>query len=188
MRRGFKTEARDLARDVRVELGLTQIAPLSPSRLADYLSIPVVGLSVFERDAEYAVEYFSGSGRSVFSAVTIFDGAKRLIVSNDSHSPGRQASNVTHELAHGLLLHPPTPALDKRGCRYWNHEIEEEANWLSGVLLVPDEAAISIVRLGIDRDVAATYYGVSKQMITFRVNVSGARKRVNRFRRRQYRQ
>ena len=186
MRRGFKTEARDLARDVRVQMGLTQTSPLDPWRLAEWLSIPVKGLSAFDGDADHAVEYFSGAGRSVFSAVTIFDGATRLIVHNDSHSPGRQASNVTHELAHALLLHPPTPALDERGCRYWNTEIEEEANWLSGVLLVPDEAAISIVRKGIAREEAASYYGVSKQMITFRVNVSGAEKRVKRFRRRRY--
>ena len=185
MRRGFKTEARDLARDVRAQLGLTQTSPLDPWKLAEWLSIPVAGLSEFERDADHAVEYFSGSGRSVFSAVTIFDGARRLILNNDSHSPGRQASNVTHELSHGLLLHPPTPALDKRGCRYWNHEIEEEANWLSGVLLIPDEAAILIVRKGIDHEDAASYYGVSKRMITFRINMSGAEERVKRFRQRR---
>ena len=184
MRRGFKTEARELARDVRAQLGLTQTYPLDPWKLAEWLSIPVANLSEFEGDAAYAVEYFSDAGRSVFSAVTTFDGSRRLIVNNDSHSPGRQASNVSHELSHGLLLHPPTPALDKRGCRYWNHEIEEEANWLSGVLLTPDEAAILIVRKGISHENAASLYGVSKQMITFRVNVSGAKKRVKRFRRR----
>lgn len=186
MRRGFKTEARDLARDIRAQLGLTQTDPLNPWRLAEHLSIPIVGLSDFGGLADYAIEYFSGVGRSVFSAVTIFEGPRRLIVNNDSHSPGRQASNVTHELSHGLLLHPPTPALDKRGCRYWNREIEDEANWLSGVLLIPDEAAISIVRKGIHREVAAAHYGVSRQMITFRINMSGAEKRVKRFRRRRY--
>ena len=186
MCRGFKTEARDLARDVRAQMGLKQTSPLDPWRLAEWLGIPVKGLSEFGGDADNAVEYFSGAGRSVFSAVTIFDGARRLIVNNDSHSLGRQASNITHELSRGLLLHQSTPALDERGCRYWNREIEDEANWLSGVLLIPDEAAIYIVRKGIDPEVAASYYGVSKQMITFRVNVSGAEKRVKRFRRRRY--
>ena len=100
---------------------------------------------------------------------------------NNSHSPGRQASNVCHELAHGLLLHKPTPTFDDQGCRYWSKEVEDEANWLSGVLLVPDEAAISVVRRGIDPARAAYYYGVSAQMMKFRINVSGARKRVKRF-------
>ena len=100
---------------------------------------------------------------------------------NDFHSPARQASNLCHELAHGLLLHPSTPALDEQGCRYWSKEIEDEANWLSGVLLVPDEVAIAVVKNGIDLGQAAEYYGVSVQMMNFRINVSGARKRVQRF-------
>ena len=185
MRRGFKTEAKETARQVRGDLGLGMAAPLDPWRLAEWLEIPVFRLSDFGEDAEEAFRYFSGAGRSVFSAVTVFDGNRRWIVHNDSHSAARQASNVCHELAHGLLLHPPTPALDARGCRFWSKEIEEEANWLSGVLLVPDEAAIAVVKNGIDLAHAASLYGVSTQMMRFRINVSGARKRVQRFSRRR---
>ena len=181
MRRGFKTEAKWIAKQVRDDLGLGLTDPLDPWRLAELLDIPVLRLSEFQESEEGAYHYFRGQGRSVFSAVTVFYGTRRLIVHNDSHSPGRQASNVCHELAHGLLLHAPTPILDDKGCRYWSKEIEEEANWLSGVLLVPDEAAIAVVKGGIDLARAAPYYGVSVQMLTFRINVSGARKRVQRF-------
>ena len=181
MRRGFKTEAKWIAKQVRDDLGLSSTDPLDPWKLAELLEIPVIRLSEFQEFAERASRYFSEAGQSVFSAVTVFDENRRLIVHNDSHSPGRQASNVCHELAHGLLLHAPTPALDDKGCRYWSKEIEEEANWLSGVLLVPDEAAIAVVRRGIDLVRAAPYYGVSVQMMTYRINVSGARKRVRRF-------
>ena len=181
MRRGFKTEAKWIARQVRDDLGLGLTDPLDPWRLAELLDIPVLRLSEFQESAKGAHRYFRGQGRSVFSAVTVFCGNRRLIVHNDSHSQGRQASNVCHELAHGLLLHAPTPILDDKGCRYWSKEIEEEANWLSGVLLVPDEAAIAVVKEGIQLARAATHYGVSVQMMTFRINVSGARKRVQRF-------
>ena len=112
--------------------------------------------------------------------MTIFNGSHRLIVHNDFHSQGRQASNICHELSHGLLLHPPTPIFDERGCRYWSKDIEDEANWLASTLLVPDAAAISVVRRGISIEDAAALYGVSKQMMNFRINVSGARKRVRR--------
>ena len=181
MRRGFKKEAKEIAREVRGDLGVGITDPLDPWKLAEELAIPVMRLSDFRESAEVAFRYFSGLGQSVFSAVTVFDSNRRLIVHNDSHSPARQASNVCHELAHGLLLHPPAPAFDDQGCRYWSKEIEDEANWLSGVLLVPDEVAIAVVKRGIDLGQAASYYGVSAQMMTFRINVSGARKRVRRF-------
>ena len=181
MRRGFKKEAKEIARQIRGDLGLSLTDPLDPWKLAELLEIPVLRLSEFQESAKGACRYFREQGRSAFSAVTVLDGNRRLIVHNDFHSVARQASNVCHELAHGLLLHAPTPVLDDKGCRYWSKEIEEEANWLSGVLLVPDEAAIAVVKNGMDLDQAALYYGVSDQMMTFRINVSGARKRVQRF-------
>ena len=181
MRRGFKTEAKWIAKQTRGELRIGMTDPLNPWDLAELLEIPVFRLSEFQESAEQAYRYLSGSGRAVFSAATVFWGNRRVIVHNDSHSPGRQASNVCHELAHGLLLHKPTPTFDDQGCRYWIKEIEDEANWLSGVLLVPDEAAISVVRRGIDPARAAHFYGVSVRMMKFRINVSGARKRVKRF-------
>lgn len=181
MRRGFKTEAKWIAKQIRCESGIGMTDPLDPWELAGLLDIPVFKLSEFRNAAERAYQYFSEVEREVFSAVTVFYGNRRVIVHNDTHSPGRQASNVCHELAHGLLLHMPTPTFDDQGCRYWCKEIEDEANWLSGVLLVPDEAAISVVRRGIDPARAAHYFGVSVQMMEFRINVSGARKRVKRF-------
>ncbi len=181
MRRGFKTEAKWIARQTRGELRIGMTNPLNPWELAELLEIPVFRLSEFQESAGQAHRYLSGSGRAVFSAVTVFSGNRRVIVHNDSHSPGRQASNVCHELAHGLLLHKPTPTFDDQGCRYWSKEIEDEANWLSGVMLVPDEAAIAVVKNEIDLDSAAANYGVSVQMMKFRINVSGARKRVRRF-------
>ena len=181
MRRGFKTEAKEIARQIRGELRLNLTDTLDPWKLADWLEIPILRLSDFEEYAEWACRYFRGPGRSVFSAVTVFDGHKRLIVHNDSHSPARQASNVCHELAHGLLLHPPTPALNDQGCRNWSREIEDEANWLSGVLLVPDEAALKTVKIGLELKQAALHYGVSVDLMRYRINVSGARKRVARF-------
>jgi Zn-dependent peptidase ImmA (M78 family) len=105
-----------------------------------------------------------------------------MIVYNDAHSRGRQASDITHELAHALLQHPPAPALDHRGCRHWDPELEEEADWLAGVLLITEDAALAIVRNGLSLEEAAAKYGVSTQMVQFRVNMTGARRRVRSFR------
>jgi hypothetical protein len=129
-RRGFKTEANDIARDVRVDLGLRAIDPLDPWNLAEFLGIPIMTLSDFGADAPQAVTYFSQQDPSAFSAVTVFHGTRRTIVHNDAHTVPRQANNVSHELSHGLLRHPPTPALDAQGCRTWNKDVEDEAAWL----------------------------------------------------------
>lgn len=175
MRRGFKTEANDIARTIRNELSLRCVDPLDPRALAEYLSIRLIPLSDLADAEPWAVRHFGGRGRSSFSAATVFRGSRRVIVHNDAHSPGRQASNLAHELSHALLLHPPTP-------RNWDNTVEEEADWLAGALLVSQEAALSIARKGIPLGKAAALYGISRKMMQFRVNVTGARKRVRRMR------
>ncbi len=181
-RRGFKSEANTIAREIREELGLRMLDPLSPQRLADHLAVPVIALSELRRTASGAVEYLLSTASDVFSAVTVFRGRRRVIVHNDAHSPGRQASNITHELAHALLLHDPTPALDDRGCRWWNQNIEDEAQWLAGALLLTEDAALSIVRRGTPIPAAAQHFGISVPMVRHRLNVTGANRRVARAR------
>lgn len=178
MRRGFKTEANDIAREIRRELGLGLADPLNPWRLAEHLEIPVVELSQFNEVVPDCVHQFTRVAPADFSAVTVFSGPERLIVHNDSHSAGRQASDLAHELSHALLFHSPSPALDHRGCRHWDSELENEATWLSGALLISEEAALWIVRRGMMLEDAADHYGVSVDMVRYRTNVTGARKRV----------
>lgn len=103
-----------------------------------------------------------------------------MIVHNDSHAVTRQAANLAHELAHALLQHPPHPAFDGTGCRDWDPEIEEEANWLGPALLVPEPAAIWAARNGLSLHEAARLYGVSQDLMRFRLNVTAARRRVER--------
>jgi len=181
-RRGFKTEANDIAREIRGELKLGPLAPLDPRVLADWLEIPVHGLSEFVAVAP-SVAYLRDVEPDAFSAVTVFFGRSRKIVYNDAHTLARQNSDIGHEVAHGLLLHPPTPALDDKGCRNWNQDIEDEATWLAGALLVTEDAALSIARRGLSRAEAAEQFNVSEQMIQFRLNATGAIKRVQRARR-----
>ncbi len=182
MRWGFKTEANAIAREVRGELKLAPASPLDVSHLAEYLEIPVLRLSDLRTEAPQAVRLFLRHGEAMFSGITVFRGSRRAIVYNDAHVPGRQASDIAHELSHGLLLHPPAPAMDGSGCRIWDGDVEEEANWLSAALLVSEEATLLIVRRGWSTATAADKYGVTEKMIRFRTNVTGAQRRVQRFR------
>jgi Zn-dependent peptidase ImmA (M78 family) len=181
-RRGFKTEANEIARETRRELRLRDVDPLDPWKLAAHLEVPVVPLSSLRTDAPRAARLFRIVEPETFSAVTVFAGTKRMIVYNDSHSRGRQASDIAHELAHALLQHPAAPVLDDLGCRNWDGSLEDEANWLGAALLISEEAAIAIALNGTLLDVAAARYGVSKHLLRFRLNVTGARVRVRRAR------
>jgi Zn-dependent peptidase ImmA (M78 family) len=178
LRRGFKAEANQIAREVREELGLRWTDPLDPWALARHLEIPVIPLSRLASAAPDAVQHFHRVDRGAFSALTVFDGPRRLIVYNDSHSGGRRASDLAHEIAHALLLHRPGPAFDQGGCRRWDGEQEEEANWLAAALLISEEAALHIARTNQPVDEAARQYGVSQPMVAFRLNVTGALRRV----------
>lgn len=182
LRRGFKSEANAIAREVRAELGLSPMAPLDPWALADHLAIPIMTLNSMSDVTPNAVRYFSLVNSSEFSAMTVFSGMRRVIVYNDAHTKGRQANDIAHELSHGLLLHPPRPALNGNGCRNWNDDMEDEAQWLAGALLISEEAALNIAKQKLTLDEAATAYGVSKQMVRWRLGTTGAHKRLARTR------
>jgi Zn-dependent peptidase ImmA (M78 family) len=137
--RGFKTAAAELANDTRDELGLGPLDRLDPNALAELLAIPVITLGDLAHDRP-GIRHLLEVEPDAFSAVTVFQGTRRTIVHNDGHSLARQNSNLGHEMSHGLLHHPPTPALDDSGCRVWDQDIEDEAGWLAGCLLVTEQA------------------------------------------------
>lgn len=183
-RRGFKADAERLAAGTRQELGLGLYDRLDPLLLAQYLDIPVWSISDLATQADAAPELATAVAvlhheeLAAVSAFTIFRDSRRVIVHNDAHSPGRQASNQCHELAHGLLLHPPSPALDRQGCRNWNADYEDEASFLGGALLIPARAAWRIAGTGTSLADAAVQYGCSEQLVRWRTNITGASKRM----------
>lgn len=180
LRHGFKSQAHQIAREVRVNLGVGVAGPIDVVKLAEFLGIalaPLSGLSALEASA---VRHFTTVETGAFSAVTLFKGRSRLIVYNDRHAPTRQKSDLAHELAHALLQHPPSAALDEIGCRKWPADYEDEANWLAGALLVSEEAALSVVSRGLSSADAAREFGVSEKMMQFRLNVTAAAMRAGR--------
>ena len=180
LRRGFKTEAAALVKEVRSELGLKTLHGLDPRRLASHLGIPIVPVTEMSSDPSM-VRFFTCVEKGVFSALTVFHGHRRMILHNDSHSSARQNSNLAHELAHGLLIHEPAPALDgKTGCRDWNDIKELEAAWLGGELLVTRDMALAVARGRLTKHEAKIRFGVSDKMLTWRLNQTGAAKQATR--------
>lgn len=172
-RRGFKTEANRISLRVRGKLDLRPIDPIDPIdpiEVSRHFDIEIIKLSELDCD----VGRFLGAESSSFSAVTVPRGVRTAIVHNDTHHPYRQRSNICHELAHSFLGHEHAPPLTDEGARIHDGGIEAEANFLAGALLLPNEAAVHIVRNRLEH-LARDRYGVSPQMLEFRLRVSGAR-------------
>lgn len=184
--RGFKAAANSLALEVREELSLEKESPLCPWALADHLQIPVVPLTkLIQNDPEIAghVDYLARREPKSFSAMTVFDGTRRCIVHNHAHAKTRQRSNISHEIAHALLMHPPHPPFCEDGKRAYDPELESEAGWLGPVLLVSNEAARWAAFQGFDEYKAADHFGVSLELMRFRLRMSGATNMARRMRR-----
>jgi Zn-dependent peptidase ImmA (M78 family) len=172
-----KKHVTDLAYSVRDELGLGPFQRLEPKHLAEHLAIPLLPLSdVRKINADAA--YFMEKETNALSGLTIFDGNRRLIVFNDAHTPARQASDICHELGHGLLQHEPASALDVSGCRDWDQVMEDEAQWAAGALLVHELALVGALRSGRSQAQLAYQLGVSQEMIRWRINMTGAMRRA----------
>jgi Zn-dependent peptidase ImmA (M78 family) len=153
---------------------------LNTRALARHLDIPLHPLSALTTDDAVASIEYVYANNAVLSAMTIFPDwprARRLVIFNDHNSAARQNSDVAHELAHGLLLHEPRSAI-ANGCRDYDKTDEHEAAWLSGCLLVPREAAVLIAKGSTPIADAAHDYGCSNEMMTWRINSTGARKQA----------
>ena len=182
LRRGFKTEAAALATEIRSELGLGPYDRLDPRRLAHHLDIPLLPLSDLAATCDGA-HYLLKTEPGVFSAATVFAGHCRMIVFNDSHTLPRQNSSLAHELAHGLLHHEQSPALDgMTGCRICDPTAEKEADWLASELLVTESMALAVARGQFTWAATQSRLGVSEQMLRWRLNMTGAHRRVQRAR------
>lgn len=177
---GFKTECEEICHEVRAELGLGEYAAFDPFALAEHLLIPYEPIDSYagEDGCGWAVTHLAGEGRDEFSAVTVYRGTRRRILYNGRNSPARRRSDVAHELSHVLLEHEPGPVRGERESRTWNAKQEKEAGWMGGVLLVPGHVALRIARLDTPLTGAASDYGVSVDLMQWRLRASGALKRV----------
>ena len=178
--RGFKTWCERYAKEMRTKLGARPSDRLDPFQLARALGIrvwtpqDVPGLS---QQALAVLLRNDGKTPSCWSAVTVIVGNKVVVVLNSSHSAGRQASDLTHELAHRIRGHQAQEVeLSVGGLMLltgYDKLQEEEADWLAGCLLLPRETLVYIKRRRIELADAAATFGVSKKMLNYRLATTG---------------
>ena len=162
-----------LATEVRRELDLSDSVPFDPHAWAEEYGIPFVSLQDLS-DAAEAVGHFVRDRPERWSAALVKNGTGHLVVYNSAHSDVRVRSDLAHEIAHLVAEHELNAAwMDDARCSGASKPQEKEASELAGALLVPMEAAKAhaIKRRGASS--LALQYGVSVEMASWRMRVSG---------------
>ena len=184
--RGFKAWCERFSTEKRKELGVKSTEKLDPHLLAESLGIKVwvpqdvPGLSIDHIDILLQND---GKTSSCWSAITLIVGSKTLVILNSSHSPGRQASDLMHELSHKILGHKPHQTeISPDGIMLlsaYEKQEEDEADWLSATLLLPRKALEFIKRSRLLDEDAARKYGVSIKMLKYRMSMTGVNRQFS---------
>lgn len=163
---------REVAEEERRELGLDVNDPLDPYALARAHGIPVYSLTElldFDLGAE-AYAHFQSSGSKSWSAALVPFGTARIIVENDAHASVRRRSNIAHELGHHLLEHPfENVVLGEDHKRQFDPTMEKQARYISGHLLISEDAARRAAYDGWDNVRIAQAFDVSEQFAQMRM-------------------
>lgn len=157
---------REVAVEERTELGLGPYDPFNPYDLCDLHGIQIYKVSelvAFDLGLN-AIEHFTGTHTSQWSAALIPLGSARVIVENETHAVVRRRSNIAHELGHHLLEHSfDNVLLGEDHRRQFNATQEKQAGFLAGELLVPFAAVEQMAFKGWGNDRVAQTYNVSEQ-------------------------
>jgi len=175
--RGFKAWCENISLQIRRELGQTKVTPLSPSDLAAYLDVRILEPKLIDGISNKSLNILGGKEKDNWSAITVSNNGRDIIVYNPAHSLARRSSDLMHELSHLLIGHKPSTLLfvpdATIALRSFDQKQEEEATWLSGALLLPRVALVSIRQSGLSSSEACEMFRVSNDLLNFRLNKTG---------------
>ena len=186
MRRGFKSWCERCSVEYRETLGIPLAGALDPRKLAALLRVHVLVPEELPALAPSSLKQLTETDVGSWSAVTISQSGRMLIILNSGHSIVRQKSSLAHELAHIILNHTTTQVqLSREGFLIrttFDKEQEQEAEWLSGCLLVPREGLLQVCRRATQSPYTlAQHFAVSRDLINWRLRMTGVQNQVRRY-------
>lgn len=183
MRRGFKTQAENLALKHRTNLSLTPMDKIDPKVFLESLGILVWKPHEIPGISAATVEHLTEVDPDSWSGVTIREGDHKAIIVNSAHPTTRQANTLMHEWSHIELNHKPSRVDRSVGglllLSDYQADIEEEADWLAGCILAPREGLLQHSRSGLNAAQVANHYGVSQQLANWRIGKTGIRRQLS---------
>lgn len=187
MRRGFKSEAEKTAIRYRSELGIAEYLPLPAAKLANHLGISIITPSEIKGISDDLLNLLLvGPGKDKWSAAIFLKNDRKHIIHNPTHSLARQESNLMHELAHASCNHALCEMeVALSGIviplRKYDQVQEAEAEYLGSCLQLPQKALYHyhhVLKKSVDE--ISTEFTASKQMVNFRLRMSGVLKMIRR--------
>lgn len=177
MRRGFKAWCERVSEEYRRALGIPLHAVLEPEILARHLEVLVWQPKDIPGLSDEVLNQLMVVDSDSWSAVTLRVDDAGVIIVNSAHAATRRRNSLAHEIAHLILEHEPTRIdVSKKGyllLSSYEGEQEEEADWLAGSLLVPREGLRWAYRSSQDSLVLASRFGVSEQLLQWRLRMTG---------------
>jgi len=115
--------------------------------------------------------------RSAWSAFMLPFDECTIIIHNTTHRPGRQESNLMHEIAHVLCKHRPVLVLPTARfpfpTRGFDRECEREATALGSCLLLPRPALEWALQRRMPEQEILGLYCISRPMLQWRLHQTG---------------
>ena len=177
MRRGFKAQCEQISKRYRKELDLTLQEALRYQVFAKHMGIRIWTPADVPCLTDKSLRQLTIHDESDWSAVTIQDFAKTVIVINSSHSERRLANDVAHEISHIILDHQKARLEVSDEGDWWlkayRPDQEEEADWLAAALLLPRDGLMACYHKSQDHEELASIFEVSVDLVRMRINRTG---------------
>jgi len=177
LRRGFKSQCERRSVELRRLLGREPRDPLSAAEVTKHYDITVWNPSQITGVPAADIQQLLGAGREEWSGFTLRIAMRHLVVMNSAQSPRRQNSVLMHELSHIILGHELASAMFTESGDFvpstYDQDQEDEAAWLGGTLLLPRPALMWMRYRGLADDEAATHFGVSPDLLRWRIRMTG---------------
>jgi hypothetical protein len=178
--RDFETKARGLRDFAGLRSDTDRLDPFSLARFAGLVVVP------FEQVAHLLPQelrdHLVGGGKDKWSGGAVSqplpDGGK-LIILNPTHGKNRHNATLMEEISHVFLGHEPSRLGPEAGidsgsdaARDYRPEIEQEAYGVGAAALVPYTALVRFVGEGKGSKEIARHFGVSRDLVDYRLRVS----------------
>lgn len=177
LRRGFKSQCERRSAELRRLLARRPLDPLPADDVARHYSVTVWHPQDITGFPVGDLQQLLGQGREEWSGFTLRIGVRHLVVLNSAQSARRQNSVLMHELAHIILGHELASAMFTDGGDFvpssYDQDQEDEAAWLGGTLLLPRSALLWMRRQRLPDEEAATYFGVSPDLLRWQIRMTG---------------
>jgi uncharacterized protein DUF955 len=168
-----------IALKIREFAGVAIDLPLNPWKLAPFVKVRVMNLKDVEGLSNESLKLLLGDNGKSWSggASRPLPDGWRLVFLNPNHTRERQAATLMEEICHVILGHSPTRLMHAeettKGVRFRNFDKnqEEVAYSVGAAALIPYFSLRHAVMAGLTSDKIARHYGVSRDLVEYRIKV-----------------